>query len=92
MLETVRRNPPQKACQELIDLANQRGGHDNITLQILKVKGEVPKPRKRLLGGKRHLLVMIIFILSLLFIVNGLSLVKPEWFKKIQTEIEGWWK
>jgi PPM family protein phosphatase len=92
MLETVMRNPPQKACQELIDLANQRGGHDNITLQILKVKGEIPKPRKRLLEGKRYILVMIISILSLLFIVNGLSLVRPDWFKKIQTEIEGWWK
>lgn len=30
---------PNAACQDLVDLANERGGHDNITVQILRVTG-----------------------------------------------------
>jgi len=30
--------PPQSACRTLVDLANARGGDDNITIIILKVK------------------------------------------------------
>lgn len=29
--------PPQQICQTLVDLANQRGGHDNITVIIARV-------------------------------------------------------
>jgi len=88
----VRENPPQKACESLIDLANQRGGHDNITLQILTVKAKAPKSHQPFLEGRRYLFVVIISILSLLFILNGLSLLNPEFFKKIQTEIKRLWK
>lgn len=33
-------HPPQGACDMLVDLANHRGGHDNITVQIVHIKGE----------------------------------------------------
>lgn len=38
ILEIVRREKPEKACQQLVDLANARGGDDNITIIILNVK------------------------------------------------------
>ncbi len=31
-------NPPRKACDELVDLANERGGKDNVTVQIVRVE------------------------------------------------------
>ena len=37
------KNPPGKACRSLIDLANKRGGNDNITVIVLKLN----KSRKR---------------------------------------------
>lgn len=38
ILEVVKREPPAKACKMLVDLANKRGGDDNITVITLKVK------------------------------------------------------
>jgi protein phosphatase len=38
LLEIVRNITPQAACQNLVDLANDRGGDDNITVIVLHVK------------------------------------------------------
>jgi PPM family protein phosphatase len=37
MLATLAAQPPEKAIKTLINLANQRGGHDNITIIIIDV-------------------------------------------------------
>ncbi|HEV2178248.1 MAG TPA: PP2C family serine/threonine-protein phosphatase [Terriglobia bacterium] len=39
MLSAVTGNTPQEACRQLVEMAKSRGGHDNITLQILRVEG-----------------------------------------------------
>lgn len=31
-------NPPRKACEALVDLANEHGGKDNVTVQIVKFR------------------------------------------------------
>ncbi len=36
--ETVTTRKPAKACKDLVDMANERGGNDNITVIICKVK------------------------------------------------------
>jgi len=38
ILERVYNDGPDMACQKLVDLANDRGGDDNITVIVLKVK------------------------------------------------------
>jgi serine/threonine protein phosphatase PrpC len=38
ILQVVVRTSLDKACQELVDLANERGGDDNVTTIVLKVK------------------------------------------------------
>ena len=38
ILETVNRRRSDKACRELVDLANARGGEDNITAIVLQIK------------------------------------------------------
>lgn len=37
--EIVLSQPLERACNTLVDLAKKRGGHDNITVQIVHVKG-----------------------------------------------------
>jgi protein phosphatase len=39
LLDAVTRYEPRAACQELVRLAKERGGPDNITLQIARVEG-----------------------------------------------------
>jgi PPM family protein phosphatase len=38
VLEIVSRETPEKACRLLVDLANNRGGEDNITIAVIKAK------------------------------------------------------
>ena len=38
ILGTVKNERPQRACRKLVELANERGGHDNITVIVLKIK------------------------------------------------------
>ena len=38
ILGVVNKEQPDKACRSLVDLANERGGDDNVTVIVLKVK------------------------------------------------------
>ena len=38
ILESVSCHPPAKACRDLVDLANDRGGTDNISVIVLRIK------------------------------------------------------
>jgi protein phosphatase len=49
LLDAVTRCEPRQACQELVQLARERGGPDNITLQIVRLAGAPAKaPSARL--------------------------------------------
>jgi protein phosphatase len=45
ILEMVVNNSTEKACQSLVDMANERGGYDNVTVIVLKVKNAKKEPR-----------------------------------------------
>jgi protein phosphatase len=40
ILKIVSNEPVQEAADKLVDLANERGGEDNITVQIVKVTSD----------------------------------------------------
>lgn len=37
ILKIISENPTQIACKQLVDLANERGGKDNVTVQVIKI-------------------------------------------------------
>jgi protein phosphatase len=54
IMGVARSLPADRACQELVDMANQRAGHDNITVIVLNVKeirrrGMIGKFRSRVI-------------------------------------------
>jgi protein phosphatase len=38
MLAATTEDSPREACRKLVDLAKQRGGHDNITIQVIRIE------------------------------------------------------
>ncbi len=45
--EIVDDQPPEEACRQLVAMANERGGDDNITVVVLQVGGQVEAPLPR---------------------------------------------
>jgi len=62
ILDVVRNERPDKACQTLVDLANERGGDDNITVIVLKVRND-----KHEKGGIMGMISRIIYPLKKIF-------------------------
>ena len=44
--------PPSKACDMLVNIANKRGGTDNITVQVVRILADSKKPSQILSGVK----------------------------------------
>ncbi len=44
ILKIVINNSTEKACRSLVDMANERGGYDNVTVIVLKVKNAKKEP------------------------------------------------
>ena len=76
--QLLKRNTPKVAIQKLIALANQRGGHDNISILLLKVeKG------KKVKGGSKRWLAncLMLFILSILLAIGmliGINVIEDQ--------------
>jgi protein phosphatase len=48
--QTVLSNMPEKACQKLVKLANEKGGEDNVTVQVIRVAA--PSAMRNLFSSK----------------------------------------
>ena len=38
ILQVVKSEKPEKACNQLVEMANARGGDDNVTVIVLRIK------------------------------------------------------
>lgn len=68
-----------QAVKELVDLANARGGHDNITIVLLKIH-EALTPSKRIRKSNRSRLAFVSITLISLFLIVGIFLGSLFWF------------
>jgi serine/threonine protein phosphatase PrpC len=46
MLAATTQNPPREACRKLVDLAKERGGPDNITIQLVRIEATSATTKK----------------------------------------------
>ena len=73
----VLENDPKTACEQLVELANERGGKDNVTVQIIKIRlGSSGSPKADTVEKKsvkkwtgRLLLLVVLLLLTFLIIV-----------------------
>jgi len=75
--EIVLLNSPNDACAKLVGLANERGGKDNVTVQIIKVKNTdvsnnllVEKRKKNQLGLLSIIILIVIILVILIYLIN----------------------
>jgi PPM family protein phosphatase len=51
MLEVSSQSAPREACRKLVDMAKERGGYDNITIQIVRIDGAAASSREESAGA-----------------------------------------
>ena len=91
ILETVVNNSPQQASQKLIDLSNQRGGGDNITVQVASLSSKKPVAQTQKKPGGNFLmysvLAVAIIALALVFIKFEVISFGKESTKTIENKV-----
>lgn len=81
ILEIVPRNSPEKSCEILIGMANDRGGKDNITVQVIQIESSPAESKTVSVDNpvktkKKKNFVLPIIILFIFLIVLGLVIFK----------------
>ena len=61
ILKTVENDTPQNASQKLVDMANERGGTDNITVQVVSFSTEKPADKSQNKSGGNLLIYSVLF-------------------------------
>ncbi|MBN2089362.1 Stp1/IreP family PP2C-type Ser/Thr phosphatase [candidate division KSB1 bacterium] len=52
--EIARQNSAQEACEKLVNLANEHGGRDNITIQVIKILQDIESTPTRFMTEKKE--------------------------------------
>ena len=73
--EVVLNNSPEEACKKLISLANDRGGKDNVTVQVIKINSDSTEviPENKFITKKNNSKWFLISILILFIVLLGLA-------------------
>ena len=69
-------NPVQQAAGKLVDLANEKGGSDNITVQIAEVKVDIDIPAK----GVKKKKLLLYFLIGVVLGIAAIGIFKPDIF------------
>ena len=82
--EAVLNNSAEEACNRLIALANESGGKDNVTVQVIKIIGdhpeEVPQYKPTYKKNKSNwLLILILLLLLISLAVAGIIYQREIW-------------
>ena len=75
ILTTMETEKLEKALDQLVDLANQRGGHDNITIVAMKMPKSVPQAEFALPGTRKSNTLRIGLIVSMVLALISVVLV-----------------
>lgn len=75
--QIVLSNSEEDACKQLISLANERGGHDNVTVEVIKIVGEktetiLPNKSTTKKSNNKWNLVLLLISIIILMAVFGL--------------------
>ena len=85
ILKIAGNNPVQQAAGKLVDIANEKGGSDNITVQIAEVKVDIDMPTKS--SNKKKLLFY--FLIGVVLGIAAIGIFKPDVFNlKILKPVE----
>jgi PPM family protein phosphatase len=73
--EAVLNNSTEEACKKLIALANERGGKDNVTVQVIKITGDNSEvvPETKYVAKKNNSKWFLISLLILFIVLLGLA-------------------
>lgn len=73
-IEKIMQNSPQEASEKLVNLANERGGADNITVQVIEIKKGIIEKRQGCGFLKKHFstrnLLYLSFVLNIILLLN----------------------
>jgi len=62
--EVMHRESPARAVRALVDLANSRGGPDNVTVQIARIPAPAPEPELAAEGGHRNMRALTLALVA----------------------------
>lgn len=88
ILEKVENNSPQQASQKLVDLANERGGADNITVQVVSFSLKRPAEKVKAISGNNLLMYSVLMIVLLALALVLIKFEVISFGKKPQKTLE----
>jgi protein phosphatase len=81
--QIVLSNSEEESCKKLISLANERGGHDNVTVQVIKIIGSNVEEIAQSKPDVKHNNIKLYFTFILIIIITLIALFGLVYQKEI---------